>query len=320
MAAVNVPVKGLTGLINIITLDTANTIAQVATAASTAEGLTSSYYEVLPLERDPDYNSVDTPTATLASLNFVGASGTDPDTDITEDTDIFYFKPLQTGQTKQYLQEQRTNIAQLKRKGGTSGNVSLPCYRSWNSLDLSLLPATYVGNVSTPNSHPAGLVEGRPWGEYDINLFRYTYSGYFADDPAWFASQTATASTDDGTLAVNPLAITTSYQWIGYFVPTTTESYTFYTTSDDASFLWIGPNAVTGFTTANALVNNAGEHPAQEQSGSIALTAGQYYPIRIQAGNNGGPGEFSTAFSTLTITKTSTFTGYLFYEPDTGGF
>jgi hypothetical protein len=116
------------------------------------------------------------------------------------------------------------------------------------------------------------------------------------------------------------LAITTSYQWIGYFVPTTTESYTFYTTSDDASFLWIGPNAVTGFTTANALVNNAGEHAAQEQSGSIALTAGQYYPIRIQAGNNGGPGEFSTAFSTLTITKTSTFTGYLFYEPDTGGF
>lgn len=308
MAAINVSVKGLTGLINVLSLDTANTIAQVATAASTAEGLTSSYYEVMSLERDPDNNSVDTPTTTLATLNF------------DENSDVFFFKPLQAGQTKEYLQEQRTNIAQLKRKGGPSGNVNLPCYRSWNSLDLSLLPATYVGNVSTPNSHPNGLVEGRPWGEYDINLFRYTYSGYFADDPDWFASQTATASTDDGTLAVNPLAITTSYQWIGYFVPTTTESYTFYTTSDDASFLWIGPNAVTGFITANALVNNAGEHPAQERSGSIALTAGQYYPIRIQAGNNGGPGEFSTAFSTPTITKTSTFTGYLFYEPDTGGF
>ena len=121
MASINVPVKGLTGLINILALDTANTIAEVATAASAAEGLTASYYEVLSLERDPDNNSVDTPTATLASLNFNASS------------DVFYFKPLQAGQTKQYLQEQRTNIAQLKRKGGPAGNTSLPCYRSWNS-------------------------------------------------------------------------------------------------------------------------------------------------------------------------------------------
>ena len=163
MAAINVPVKGLTGLINILTLDTADTIATVATVAKGAEGLTSSYYEVLPLERDPDYNSVDTPTATLASLNFVGASGTDPDTDIDEDTDIFYFKPLQAGQTKQYLQEQRTNIAELKRLGGPSGDTNLPCYRALNTANLDLLPAKYVGNVSTPNPHPAGLIEGRPW-------------------------------------------------------------------------------------------------------------------------------------------------------------
>ena len=320
MAAINVPVKGLTGLITILSVDTANTIAQVATAASAAEGLTAGYYEVMALERNPDSNSVDAPTDTIASLNFVGASSTDPFTDIDEDTDIFYFKPLQAGQTKQYLQEQRTNIAQLKRKGGPSANVSLPAYNALNTANLDLLPAKYVGNVSTPNSHPDGLVQGRPWGEYDINLFRYTYSGYFADDPDWFASQTATASTDDGTLAVNPLATTTSYQWLGYFVPTTTESYTFYTTSDDASFLWIGSNAVTGFTTANALVNNGGEHGAVEQSGSVSLTAGEYYPIRIQAGNNGGPGSMLTSFSTPTIAKTSTFTGYLFYEPDTGGF
>ena len=165
MAAINVPVKGLTGLITILSVDTANTIAQVATAASAAEGLTAGYYEVMALERNPDSNSVDAPTDTIASLNFVGASGTDPFTDIDEDTDIFYFKPLQAGQTKQYLQEQRTNIAQLKRKGGPSANVSLPAYNALNTANLDLLPAKYVGNVSTPNSHPDGLVQGRPWTE-----------------------------------------------------------------------------------------------------------------------------------------------------------
>jgi len=151
MAAINVPVKGLTGLINILSLDTANTIAQVATAASTAEGLTSSYYEVMSLERDPDNNSVDTPTATLASLNFNASS------------DVFYYKPLQEGQTKEYLQVQRIDIAELKRQGGPTANTSLPCYRTLNTANLSLLPSVYVGNTSTPNPHPSGLQEGRPW-------------------------------------------------------------------------------------------------------------------------------------------------------------
>jgi hypothetical protein len=151
MAAINVPVKGLTGLINILSLDTANTIAEVATAASAAEGLTASYYEVLSLERDPDNNSVDTPTATLASLNFNSSS------------DVFYFKPLQEGQTKEYLQVQRIDIAELKRQGGPTANTSLPCYRTLNTANLSLLPSVYVGNTSTPNPHPSGLQEGRPW-------------------------------------------------------------------------------------------------------------------------------------------------------------
>jgi hypothetical protein len=151
MASINVPVKGLTGLINILALDTANTIAEVATAASAAEGLTASYYEVLSLERDPDNNSVDTPTATLASLNFNSSS------------DVFYFKPLQEGQTKEYLQVQRIDIAELKRQGGPTANTSLPCYRTLNTANLSLLPSVYVGNTSTPNPHPSGLQEGRPW-------------------------------------------------------------------------------------------------------------------------------------------------------------
>jgi hypothetical protein len=163
MAAIYVPVKGLTGLINILTLDTSNTIAQCYTAASTAEGLTASYYQLLALERDPDYNSVDTPTTTIGQLNFVGATGNNPFTNITPNTDMFYFKPLQENQTRQYLQVQRLDIAELKRKGGPSGNTTIPAYRANNTYDILLLPTQYVGNTVVNNPHPSGLIEGRPW-------------------------------------------------------------------------------------------------------------------------------------------------------------
>lgn len=31
------------------------------------------------------------------------------------------------------------------------------------NYDINLLPSQYVGNVSTPNVHPSGLIQGRPW-------------------------------------------------------------------------------------------------------------------------------------------------------------
>lgn len=33
----------------------------------------------------------------------------------------------------------------------------------WNVYDITELPSQYIGNVSTPNPHPTGLIEGRPW-------------------------------------------------------------------------------------------------------------------------------------------------------------
>jgi hypothetical protein len=73
-----------------------------------------------------------------------------------------------------------------------------------------------------------------------------------------------------------------SIQWIGLFKPNQTGVWTFYTNSDDGSFLWIGSSAVSGYTSTNALVQNGGAHSLAEKSGSITLTAGVYYDIRIQ--------------------------------------
>lgn len=33
----------------------------------------------------------------------------------------------------------------------------------WNVYDITELPSQYIGNVSTPNPHPTGLIQGRPW-------------------------------------------------------------------------------------------------------------------------------------------------------------
>jgi hypothetical protein len=158
---------------------------------------------------------------------------------------------------------------------------------------------------------------------YIPGLFRTKYSGYFSDVVGWFATATATSTvvqtatiedpaTDDGE--------TFSEQWLGYFVPATTETYTFYLSSDDASYMWIGNNAVSGFSTANATVNNGGLHGSVETSGTASLTAGVYYPIRIQYGENTGGDYLTFNYSTATITKTTNVTGKVFYHPATRGY
>jgi hypothetical protein len=188
------------------------------------------------------------------------------------------------------------------------------------TYDITQLPTQYNGNDIIDNPNTSGLLQGRPWVALVAGLYRRTYTGYYNDDVNWFATATQTAAVADSTLAIVATPETTSIQWLGYFVPATTETYTFFINSDDASYLWIGANAVSGFTTGNALINNGGTHAAVELSATIALTAGVRYAIRIQTGNGGGPGSHSTSFSTPTIAKTQTFTGRVFYSPVTNGF
>ena len=171
----------------------------------------------------------------------------------------------------------------------------------------------------------AGPISPRPAQGvvYSAGLYRTTYSGYFADSVSFFATATATATLVQTTVIEEPstdAGSNFSMQWLGYFRPTTTETYTFFLSSDDASYLWIGSNALSGFTTANATVNNGGLHANIETSGTAALTSGVYYPIRIQYGEQSGGDVLSFNHSTATITKTTNVTGKVFYNPATNGF
>jgi hypothetical protein len=169
----------------------------------------------------------------------------------------------------------------------------------------------------------AGPISYKPASSFVAGLYRTTYSGYFADNVAFFATATATTTTVQTTVIEEPVTddgSSFSMQWLGYFIPSTTESYTFYLSSDDASYLWIGNNAVSGFATNNAIINNGGLHAATEVSGVVSLTANVAYPIRIQYGEQSGGDVLTFNYSTATISKTTNVTGRVFYNLVTQGF
>ena len=164
---------------------------------------------------------------------------------------------------------------------------------------------------------------------YNAGLYKTTYAGYHNETPSFFATATPTTYGANPATSVQTTIISEpgtndgsnfSVQWLGYFKPTTTETYTLYIASDDGSYLWIGANALSGFTTANATINNGGAHGPVEVSATVSLTAGTYYPIRMQFGEIGGGDVFTFNYSTPTIPKTTNVTGLVFYNPTTNGF
>jgi hypothetical protein len=167
--------------------------------------------------------------------------------------------------------------------------------------------------------------------QYNIGLSWKAYSGYFGDptnldgrndDVNWFVGR----SYDNTGLSTNFTDVLTatnsqytkgmtlySIEWRGYFLATVTGTWTFYVNTDDASYLWIGPTALSGYTVSNTVAKYAGLHGATtEQSGTISLTAGVYYPIRFMSGQNSGGAETIMGVMPPSGTKTYDMTGYVF--------
>ena len=194
---------------------------------------------------------------------------------------------ISTLPTKEARQLAKLNLAQTKRQ-----LVGTPGYRALRYLDITELPTVYSGNTVVNNPNVGGLVQGRPWKTTPnilavAGLWRSTYAGYFGGNSTWFDSQTATESVQVDNFNLYDGDVFSS-QWVGYFRAPHTANYTFYLHSDDASKFWIGNNAITGYTDANTTVKIDAYTDPEADSDAVSLTAGQYYPIRLQYGNNGG--------------------------------
>ncbi|MEY4634177.1 MAG: hypothetical protein RLZ18_1549, partial [Actinomycetota bacterium] len=125
------------------------------------------------------------------------------------------------------------------------------------------------------------------------------YVGYFNDDVNWFATATAHGETNtitDFTLFTSN-SDNYSWQWVGAFTAPQSGSYEFCVESDDASYMWIGSNASTGFTTQNAIAKSPGTHGMQRNCGTLQLVSGTTYPIRAQFGEAGGGDAFKLSYA-----------------------
>ena len=77
---------------------------------------------------------------------------------------------------------------------------------------------------------------------------------------------------------------TYSARWSGKVTPKTSETYTFYTTSDDGVRLWVN---------GTQIINNWTDHGPTENSGTIALTAGTPYDLKLEYSTIRAGGRFT---------------------------
>ena len=129
-----------------------------------------------------------------------------------------------------------------------------------------------------------------------LGLNGIRYDTYFNDNMANLSGAPVTGNIELDTLSpslVGPDNQTATWVYTGYFVPDQTGTWQFRTTSDDASYIWIGSDALLADTSNNvstALVSNPGLHGMRASApGSINLVSGTSYPIKVVVGNNQGP-------------------------------
>ena len=158
--------------------------------------------------------------------------------------------------------------------------------RCW--LLLLLLFATLRSTLA----QPTGCTRPDPGGNPATNgLYAEYFAGYFNDDQAFFTStpvgltridaQLNFPSTDSWGNLVPPAQNTVldpqqfSARYRGSLYVPVAGAYTFYLTSDDASYLWLDAAAqALPAQTSAALISNGGGHGPLERSATVFLTAG----------------------------------------------
>lgn len=122
-------------------------------------------------------------------------------------------------------------------------------------------------------------------------------------------------------LSINNYGTNVSVLYRGYKYIYTTGNYRFRLTSDDGAYMWVGSNAISGYTIANCYINNGGSHGATAVTGgTLALTAATFYPIRIVYGNGASAGQLTLEWEGPGVAFTTSLTNRVVYNSATNGF
>lgn len=157
---------------------------------------------------------------------------------------------------------------------------------------------------------------------YVPDLLREVKSGYANGNVNFFVAPVTTG--------YNASPITRNYtndapdqsvQWTGYLRPSSSGSIAFALSATGDTFLaynyfWLGPKAISGFSAGNADITNF----SGTSSTNLSVTAGQYYPLRIQMAyfNEVTPG--GGTFMDFSFSVNGSTSVSVFYNSLTGGF
>lgn len=202
--------------------------------------------------------------------------------------------------------------------GSTTQNVTFSYTATDSNGNFSANTATYTLPLvaATP---PAGCGPTYAGGPASSGLSADYYAGYFADNLAFFGSTTPGLTRIDPQLGFSSSSTTDANGW-GNIIPPATAAggaptdpdnfssryrgginiptagvYTFYLTSDDASYLWVD-GAAFAPTIANATINNGGLHGPVTVQTTVTLSAG-LHNVLVYFGEQGGGNTLTLEYS-----------------------
>ena len=147
-----------------------------------------------------------------------------------------------------------------------------------------------VSNVNGTAYDPGGAqasVDNSAAGFYRRTVQAEWWTGSYAGtDMAFFDGKTVVEELADTYVSFgdqSDVKQNYSMYWLGYFRAPTTTTYNLRIASDDQSMVWIGTNAISGFTGSNCVATQN-----TTTANSLSLTGGVWYPIRIWYHESGG--------------------------------
>lgn len=180
------------------------------------------------------------------------------------------------------------NAATVALVAGQSYSVKMEYYENTGGAVAKL---EWSSPSTSRRAVPFGAGSGTPTA---------TFAGSYYDNPDFTALKTtrndARIDFDWGTGApATGVGVDTfSVRWTGNAKPQSSETYTFYTQSDDGVRLWVN---------GTLLIDNWTNHASTQNAATLALAAGQTYAIKLEYYENGGGSVAKLHWSSPSVSK-----------------
>ena len=189
------------------------------------------------------------------------------------------------------------------------------------SLTMTSVGTPYVpgSSVTSISSERAGLWRKKFVGNFGTDAGSGNDVTFCRTQPSYFGQVDTFVGFGDQSLASEN---NYTLEWVGYFKAPSSGTYNFWANVDDDVYFWIGTNALDGNNTdsnAHLSTNNSTE---TKNTNSATLTAGRYYPVRIQFAEYSGSENMQILWGKTTDTTASAGTdaAVWVYNHTTKGF